>query len=179
MSRVNSARRLRREPNPSFPEERLKEMSWSVVPFGKYEGKTLPEIIVRDLDWFFWMAPKLYGKLGTEARDLARKARAIKIPGRYGKKLEVEYRYELDHGSKLGRRFCGFAFVKVDTYHSRWTSRLPHLDLALPISGKKYDKRAGRILIQDFRLHYFGKHKRLTKHRCEDFFSNNDNFIAV
>jgi hypothetical protein len=27
-------------------------MSWSVVPFGKYAGKTLPEIIVLDLDWF-------------------------------------------------------------------------------------------------------------------------------
>ena len=38
-------------------------MSWSVVPFGRYSGKTLPEIIVRDLDWFFWVLPKLYGRL--------------------------------------------------------------------------------------------------------------------
>jgi hypothetical protein len=45
-------------------------MSWSVVPFGRYRGKTLPEIIVRDLDWFFWMLPKLYGRLGTEALTL-------------------------------------------------------------------------------------------------------------
>jgi hypothetical protein len=28
-------------------------MSWSTVPFGKYAGKTFPEIIVRDLDRFF------------------------------------------------------------------------------------------------------------------------------
>jgi hypothetical protein len=35
-------------------------MSWSAVPFGKYAGKTLPEIVVRDLDWFFWVVPKLY-----------------------------------------------------------------------------------------------------------------------
>jgi hypothetical protein len=49
-------------------------MSWSVVPFGRYRGKTLPEIIMLDLDWFFWILPKLYGKLGTEARDLARKS---------------------------------------------------------------------------------------------------------
>jgi hypothetical protein len=154
-------------------------MSWSVLPFGKYGGKTLPEIIVRDLDWFFWMLPRLYGRLGTEARDLARKARAIKVPTRHGKKLEVEYRYEFDNGSELGRRFCGFAFVKAETWHSRWTIRLPHLDLALPLRRKQYDKRAGRILIRDFRLQYFGKHKRLTKQRCEEFFSNNDNFITV
>jgi hypothetical protein len=83
-------------------------MSWIVVPFGKYRGKTLPEIIVRDLDWFFWALPKLYGRLGAEARDLARKARAIKIPNPHRKRLEVEYRYEMGH------RFCGFAFVDVD-----------------------------------------------------------------
>jgi hypothetical protein len=66
-------------------------MSWSVVPFGKYGGKTLPEIIVRDLDWFFWMLPKLYGKLGTEAHDLARKVRAIRIPKarRYARNFSV------------------------------------------------------------------------------------------
>jgi hypothetical protein len=152
-------------------------MPWSVVPFGRYTGK-IPEIIVRDLDWFLWMAPKLYGRLGTEARDLARKVRAIKIPKEHGKKLEVEYRYEFDNGSALGRRFCGFAFVKSETCRSRWATRLPHVDLAWPLREKKYNKRAGRILIRDFRLHYFGKHKRLTKQRCEEFFSNDKNFLC-
>ena len=83
-------------------------MSWTVVRFGKYEGKTLPQIIMKDPDWFFWMLPKFNGKLAKEAEDLARKARAIKIPKGKGKKLRVEYRYELDTGSILGRRFCGF-----------------------------------------------------------------------
>ena len=99
-------------------------MSWSVVPFGRYRGKTLPEIIMLNLDWFFWMLPKLYGGLGTEARDLARKARAIKIPKGNRVKLEVEYRLDVDN------RFCGFAFVKAESWHSRWTMRLSHLDLA-------------------------------------------------
>jgi hypothetical protein len=44
------------------------------VPFGKYEGRTFPEIIVRDADWFFWILPDLYGKLAEEAQGLARKA---------------------------------------------------------------------------------------------------------
>jgi hypothetical protein len=153
-------------------------MSWSVVPFGRYSGKTLPEIIVRDLDWFFWVLPKLYGKLETEARDLARKVSAIKIPKELGKKLEVEYRYEFDSGSVLGRRFCGFSFVKGEAWQSRWTTRLPYLDLSFPLRGKTYNKRAGRILIRDFRSHYFGKHKRLTKRRCEAFFSNDKNFLS-
>ena len=143
-----------------------------MVTFGKYAGRTLPEIIVRDLDWFFWMLPRFYGKLETEARDLARKARAIKIPKEHRKKFEVEYQYDVDD------RFCGFAFVKADSWHSRWTTRLPHLDLAGPLRGKKYNKRAGRILIRDFRILYFGRHKRLTKARCEGFFSDDKNFLS-
>ena len=148
-------------------------MSWIVVPFGKYRGKTLPEIIVRDLNWFFWALPKLYGRLGAEARDLARKVSAIKIPKWHRQKLEIEYHFDVDN------RFCGFAFVKAESWHSRWTIRLPHLDLAWPLRGKKYNKRAGRIMIRDFRIHYFGEHKRLTKKRCEEFFSNDGNFIDV
>jgi hypothetical protein len=154
-------------------------MSWSVVPFGRYTGKTLPEIIVRDLDWFFWMVPKLYGKLGIEARELARKAHAIRIPKGHGRKLEVEYRYEFDSGSVSGRRFCGFAFVKGEARPSQWKTRLPYLDLSLPLRGKKYNKRAGQILLRDFRIHYFGTHKRLTKARCEKFFSNDKNFLRA
>ena len=149
-------------------------MAWSTVPFGKYAGKTLPEIIVRDLDWFFWVVPKLYGKLAEEAEELVRRARAIKIPNSRRKRLEVEYRYE--HGN----RFCGFAFVNASSVrYSRWASRLPNLDLSLPLRRKKYDKRGGRILIRDFRIHYFGEHKRLTKERCEEFFSNERNFIDI
>jgi hypothetical protein len=150
-----------------------KDMRWSTVRFGKYKGKTLPEIIVRDLDWFLWILPKLYGKLAKEGRNLARKARAIKIPKRYGRNLEVEYRFGIEH------RFCGFGFVKAEAQRSQWTTRLPYLDFKWSLRGKNYNKRAGRIMIRDFRTHYFGARKRLTKGRCEEFFSNDANFIDV
>jgi hypothetical protein len=65
-------------------------MWWSAVPFGKYQGKTLPEIMVLDLDWSFWVVPKLYGKLADEAEEPARKTWAIKIPKRRRKRLKVE-----------------------------------------------------------------------------------------
>jgi hypothetical protein len=148
-------------------------MRWTAVPFGKYRGKILPEILVLDLDWFLWALPKLYGKLADEAQELARKVRAIKVP-RSGKgKLEVEYQYEVDH------RFCGFSLVEADSpNYSRWATRLPYLDLSWRPLRRKYDKRAGRIMIRDFRTHYFGKRKRLTKARCEEFFNNDRNFIV-
>jgi hypothetical protein len=119
------------------------------------------------------MLPKLYGKLAEEARELARKARAIRAPKSDKGKLEVEYHYE------MGRRFCGFAFVKADTpQYTRWATRLPYLDLSWRPPRRKYDKRAGRIMIRDFRTHYFGNRKRLTKARSEEFFSNDRNFIV-
>ena len=159
------------EANTAIQE--IKNMQWSMLPFRKYKGKTLPEIIVRDIDWFFWMLPKLYGRIGEEAKDLARKARAIKMPKSFGKNVEVEYRFE------MGDRFCGFGIVKAGGAHySRWSTRLPYLDLYWPFR-RNYDKRTSRIMIRDFRLHYFGKNKRLTKERCETFFSNRRNFIGA
>jgi hypothetical protein len=44
------------------------DMHWTPVPFGKYKGQSFSEIIVRDPDWFFWVLPNLYGKLGEEAQ---------------------------------------------------------------------------------------------------------------
>jgi hypothetical protein len=147
-------------------------MHWSVVPFGKYQGKSFPEIIVRDPDWFFWVLPKLYGKLADEAQVLARRARAIKIPRRGGKRLEVEYEFDTD------RRFCGCESVDASSAPSRSATRLRCVDLRWPLR-RKYDKRSGRIMLREFRKHYFGKHKRVTKEPCEEFFSNDANFIDV
>ena len=157
----------------AYCEVKVMKIFWTAVPFGKYTGKTLPEIILCDPDWFFYMLPKLGGRLAHQAQDLARKARGIKIPKSRPDKWDVEYRYE------FGNRFCGFRFVKANrVLYSRWATRLPHLNLALPLGQKKYNKRAGRILMRDFRRHYFGEHKRLTKKRCERFFNNDRNFIS-
>jgi hypothetical protein len=49
----------------------------------------------------------------------------------------------------------------------------------MALRRKKYDKRTSRIVIRDFRRHYFGKHKRLTKKRCERFFGDDANFISI
>jgi hypothetical protein len=47
-------------------------MSWKTLDFGKYAGRTLPEIIVSDADWFFWARKKdvFKGRLANEAEEL-------------------------------------------------------------------------------------------------------------
>jgi hypothetical protein len=146
-------------------------MTWTALSFGKHRGKTLPQIILDDPDWFFWVLPGLYGQLKIEADDLARKASNIKIPRRNPRKWCVEFRFE--HGD----RFCGFDIVRADSFmNSKWSIRLPYLDLRLPRSYKAYDQQGYRNLIRDFRRLYFDD-RNLTKKRCEVFFDNGDNFL--
>ena len=147
-------------------------MTWTTLNFRKYKGKTLPQILLLDPDWFFWMLPKFYGRLALEAQALGRKAKAIKIPGPDRETQVVEYQYE------EGTRFLGFWFVQANSpVDTKWCRRRSYLDLSIVRSIRSYDKRGSRRLIRDFRRNYFGQSKRLTKERCEAFFSNEENFV--
>jgi hypothetical protein len=61
------------------------------VALWKHKGKTFPQIILQDPDWFFYMLPKFYGNLADEAKSLAQKAQAIKIP----KSIEASGRWNI------------------------------------------------------------------------------------
>ena len=55
----------------------------SILNFGKHEGKSLPEVLLHEPDWFFWAIENhVLEKHGfaAEASDLNFKARNIKIP---------------------------------------------------------------------------------------------------
>jgi hypothetical protein len=63
-------------------------MAWTILTFGRHRGKTLPQVILSDPDWFFWAVDNdvFQGALATEAVDLEQKATAIKIPKRNPRK---------------------------------------------------------------------------------------------
>jgi hypothetical protein len=70
-------------------------MAWTIVTFGRYRGKTLPQIALIDPDWFFWaMENQIFSRspqLKEEANDIRRKATRIKVTGPKGSKAKVEY----------------------------------------------------------------------------------------
>src|SRR5580700_6226724 len=147
-------------------------MAWTILPFGKHQGKTLPQIVLSDPDWFFYMLPRFYGRLADQAQEIARKARAIKVPALNGKPRAVEYWYE------EGPRFVGFGFVDANCpRYNNWGYIMPYLDLSWVRREKAYDKRGSNCLIRDFRRNYFGPNTRLTKERCEAFFDDEANFV--
>jgi hypothetical protein len=150
-------------------------MKWTPLPFGKHAGKTLPEIILKDADWFFWAMGKraFNGWLGIQAKDLCRKAQAIKIPKRRPSRWLVEYCYE-DNG-----RFLGLRIVKAKEagFQSSLNHRAPYLDLTSIRRRRTFDKRGCKNLLRDFRHLYFGKNKRITKERIEAFFNDESRFL--
>jgi hypothetical protein len=145
-------------------------MIWTTVPFGKYIGRTLPQIILSDPNWFFWATKIFYGPLAAEAQTLVRQARSIKIPKPNPEKWAVEYRRDRDD------RFLGMDIVKADSPVHSLFARLPHLDLAYVRRGNVHDTRDCRRVIRDFRRLYFDG-LNLTKRRCEEVFEDEDNFI--
>jgi hypothetical protein len=136
-------------------------MHWTAIDFGNTEirGKTLPQIICTDPDWFFWAVKESIfigkGKLATESEELNYKSRHIKIPQEPGKaKLSALY------------------FVHPFTHD------FDHIVL----STQDYDKGVP-FLIKDsidlsvpFEINCYVKDKAITKSSCEEFFDNPDNF---
>ena len=147
---------------------------WTTLNFGKHAGQTLPQVVLSDPNWFFWVVSKRVfdgrPEFEAEADALESRARNIRIPKRHPKEWAVEYRWDRDD------RFLGFHFVEAKgSFEAPLSSRLPHLDLAYVRRGYIHDIRDCRQLIRDFRFLYF-EGLNLTKGRCEQFFDNERNF---
>ena len=143
-------------------------MVWTKMFFGQYNGKTMPEIIAVDLDYFLHMQPGLYARLGIEARMLVRRLCSIRVP-LHLKRRSIEYYHD-------GNEFVGFAVVKTKKPITvRGAHRLSYLDMSLARGGR-FAKRECRNMIRCFREWYFSG-RNLTKARVEAFFADRDNFL--
>lgn len=148
--------------------------SWSELTFGKYKGKTLPQVVLCDPDWFFWAItlPRLQEWRGNEVRETAYKACHIKIPKPDPENWRIVYHFSADG------KFNGFSIMTAE--HARLEhldSQISYyLDFSYPRDLQTYDKLGNKLMLRAFRKYYFGG-SRLTKQKCESFFSNNQIFI--
>jgi hypothetical protein len=147
---------------------------WSILNFGKHKGKSLPEVVLRDPDWFFWAVKnKVLGEqgYGAEGQELDFKARNIKIPRPSTEHWRINYVFD-----RRGR-FSDFTLIQVANATEAHPNRL---DLSIGYRQKHYDKLGGKLLIKEFKIHYFGSQKaKLSRPRCEGFFDNEANFFAA
>lgn len=148
---------------------------WSIVDFGKFKGNglTIPQIVLKDPDWFFWAVSNdaFKERQAIEAKDVASKAGHIKINEPNPSDWKVEYLF-------LDGKFAQFSIVPRN-HPSHVGSSKPiygaHLDFKVPRQARNYDKLGYRHFLSTFKYHWFDN-KNFTKKRCEAFFSNEDNF---
>jgi hypothetical protein len=151
---------------------------WSVVNLGKWreKGLTLPQIILRDPDWFFWAFDKgvFPEHLSSEASALHGRASGIKI-----KKLTPD-EWRIEYSIGLDGKFAGFEVIPKNRPRHEGSTRCIRrscLDMGFPRSLQTYDKLGCRLMLTSMRFYWFRTSSRLTKAICEDFFDNPANFV--
>ncbi|MBW1788516.1 MAG: hypothetical protein JRK53_18160 [Deltaproteobacteria bacterium] len=157
-------------------------MKWTPLWFSKREGLTLSQIMFKDPDWFYWAYDEGVfcgkGKIDKEAEEVYWKSRNIKIPQTSSERRIAEYDI-----SPIDGYFADLEILPISRPRhtgSTLTLRLPVIDMQVPYQLKGYDKLGNRRLIRRMKYYLFGStEKRMTKKRCDDFFSNDDNFKYV
>jgi hypothetical protein len=150
-------------------------MPWTPLPFGKYRGRTLPQIVLTDPDYFFWAFDQgvfQTQQLKSEAAAINNRACHIAIPN--GADFEVEYSIHPGVG-----KLAAILLVPKGTTVSEGPVRTKkHLDLSVPRQIAPYDKMCGKIMLDALKRYVFSDPKiRLTSDRCEAFFDDDRNFV--
>jgi hypothetical protein len=152
-------------------------MAWPIVNFGKWtdKGKSLPQVLLDDPDWFFWAYDAGALRKYARAAELYEKARAIKIPQtKPGTTLVAEYFIHPPTG-----KFGGVHIVPSDQPQHEGSSstwRQPVLDLAAARGVASYDKTGCAILARHLRAMVWPEKKRLPRATVEAFFDDDQNF---
>jgi hypothetical protein len=154
-------------------------MHWTVLSFGKHSGKSLPQVLFSDPDWFFWaMDEGVFDKrptLKAEADLLSYRAKHIKPPATKFPDPKVEY---VIHRPSM--KFSHFEIVPSDRephVGSSPTWRSDAIDMSFPRRMSSYDKTGCKSLVLSLKHHFFGsKSARVTKERAEAFFDDLSKF---
>jgi hypothetical protein len=150
------------------------QFTWSTLQFGKHKGKTLPEVVLNDPDWFFWAVGHsiFRDQIAEQAQDIARKATHIKIPKPDPDNWRIKYQFTYDD------KFMDLTIIPAKTADIGPSHAMigTYLDLSLIRRLQTYDKFGYRILLAQFRDYFLGG-SNLTKERCEQFFYNEANFV--
>lgn len=151
-------------------------MKWRPLTFGKHKGKTIPQILLDDPDWFFYAVENeiFRGHPLFEANIALRRSKKIILKGRPRGSYAFEWTFDQDG------RFCSLDVIDPGRYWHVGSSRRMRtnsIDLSELYNRNAYDKRGYKRLLKDMRRILFGdKVRRLTRERCDAFFSVPDNF---
>jgi hypothetical protein len=149
-------------------------MSWIRLDFGEHAGKTLPQIVFADPNYFFSSMERAVfkgrGRLNDEAEELEFKARNIRA--RAGSIEDPVVEYTLD---PYTRKFsCIEVIPRSQPLHQGSpTSRQDVLDLGAYAN----DRAASKELARQIKAHLFGAKARVPAAVLDQFFDDDSNFL--
>lgn len=166
--------------------ENAKGKKWTEITFGKYKGKTIPQILFKDPNWFFSaVESKLFkGELKKEAQELSRKAKYIKIPPKCNYEIDSFYTYKIvayfiDPYTKkyLTMSISDYKKTKSIKNIRNFIFERDSFDLSIVREINPYDQNGSKLFLKDIKFHLFGDpNYRMTKKQCEEFFGCDSNF---
>ncbi len=155
-------------------------MNWTIINFGENKGKSIPQIIFMDGDWFFHAYENDYfkGTQANEAQKIYRRARSIRVPLRNGQKMLVQYVFHQDRKSKR-LKFATMHLIP-DGPDLRRPNVASSIDFYVPRSCYKFDKTGYKNFVFALKEILFGNPShRMNRRACEDFFNDKKNFDLV
>ncbi len=155
-------------------------MTWAILPFGRHKGRSLPQVLFVDPDWFFWAhdGGVLREELGDQGTVLYRRATHIRLRPEAPGFLGVEYVVEPRIGKLTDVRLVPTPVLSAPG--SSQVVRSDWLDLSVARRIAPYDKFGGRLLTATVKRMYFGSPEvRMTRQRCELFFDQPEHFVMA
>ena len=157
-----------------YPDEPEKSR-WTKLDFGKCDGKTLPQVMFSNPNWFFWAYEnKIFkGKHESEAKIIHARSTNIKIPQEESEELVADY---IIHRGK----FCGVNIVPKSNAESKKVFRRSVLDMSIPRRICEYDKAGSKLMVEAIKVYVLGDPKaKMTKGKCEEFFNDPSHFVET
>ena len=155
--------------------------NWLDLRFTKYKGRSLPEIIFLDPNWFFWSCEQKIFKaninemLAYQADSLFKKSTHIKPPFIGKGRPIVQY--------FVNQRSGKFSHIKVvsDTIMPSELGGAPLLtktviDWSVPRNLSFYDRAGTESIVRQTKELFFGVDFHMSRARAEDFFDKDRNF---
>lgn len=152
-------------------------MEWSTIEFGRYSGKSLPQILFIDADWFFNGYEKGYFRKdhADEAAEIYRRSSAIRVPPRNGQEMLVEY-FIHRTGEKGMKKFGTMQLIPAGTGSGR-PNVSSTIDFYKPRSYLWNDKTGHKNFVSALKAILFGNRShRINRRACEEFFNDDNNF---
>lgn len=168
-------------------------MKWNKVNFGtteKVKGKTLPQIMFIDPDWFYtqyeYADSHLRKVFGVQAEMIYQRSRNIKPRNGHYIKYFLFYDGTSDGFTPISKEDAETKFKEcietsiycqdIELLDAQKFKILKRLDIRYPKCLKNYDKKSCKIFIDEIK-EYLDLGKQISEKKAIEFFENDDNFI--